>query len=123
MRALGLRVVRRNVYSSTRNRRSASTETVWSGIRTVFIPKSPTLVSGVRDDGFREILAVEVADTESEATYQELFRTLKRRGLKGVELVVSDETTRASNRLSLDTSRELPTRDAKSTTQETSSAW
>src|SRR5688572_21021637 len=35
------------------------------------------IVSGVRDDGFREILAVEVADTESEATYQELFRSLK----------------------------------------------
>jgi len=49
------------------------------------------VVSGVRDDGFREILAVEVADTESEATYQELFRSLKRRGLKGVELVVSDD--------------------------------
>jgi len=39
----------------------------------------------------REILAVEVADTESEATYQELFRSLKGRGLKGVELVVSDD--------------------------------
>jgi putative transposase len=49
------------------------------------------VVSGVRNDGFREILAVEVADTESEATYQELFRSLKRRGLKGVELVVSDD--------------------------------
>jgi putative transposase len=31
------------------------------------------MVSGVRDDGFREILAVVVADTESEATYRELF--------------------------------------------------
>ncbi len=49
------------------------------------------VVSAVRDDGLREILAVEVADTESEATYQELFRSLKRRGLKGVELVVSDD--------------------------------
>jgi putative transposase len=49
------------------------------------------VVSGVRDDGFREILGVEVADTESEATYQELFRSLKQRGLSGVELVVSDE--------------------------------
>ncbi|WP_232203505.1 transposase [Rubrobacter xylanophilus] len=28
------------------------------------------VVSGMRDDGFREILAVEIADTESEATYQ-----------------------------------------------------
>jgi transposase-like protein len=49
------------------------------------------IVSGVREDGFREILAVEVADTESEATYHELFRSLKRRGLSGVELVVSDD--------------------------------
>ena len=50
------------------------------------------IVSAVREpDGLREILAVDVADTESEATYQELFRSLKSRGLSGVELVVSDE--------------------------------
>ena len=48
------------------------------------------IVSAVRDDGFREIVGVEVANTESEATYQDLFRSLKSRGLKGVELVVSD---------------------------------
>jgi transposase-like protein len=50
------------------------------------------IVSGVRaPDGLREILGVEVSDTESEASYQELFRSLKRRGLSGVELVVSDD--------------------------------
>jgi transposase-like protein len=50
------------------------------------------IVSAVREpDGLREILAVEVADTESEAAYQELFRSLKARGLSGVELVVCDE--------------------------------
>jgi transposase-like protein len=49
------------------------------------------LVSGVRDDGHREILAVSVADTESEATYQDLFRDLKQRGLSGVQLVTSDD--------------------------------
>lgn len=50
------------------------------------------VVSGVREDDMREILAVEeVADTESEATYQDLLRSLKARGLKGVELVVSDD--------------------------------
>ena len=50
------------------------------------------VASAVREpDGFREILAVEVADTESEATYQELFRSLKARGLSGVELVVSED--------------------------------
>ena len=49
------------------------------------------VVSGVRaPDGLREILGVEVSDTESEATYHELFRSLKARGLRGVELVVSD---------------------------------
>jgi putative transposase len=49
------------------------------------------MASAVREDGFREVVAIEVADTESEATYQELFRSLKGRGLKGVELVVSDD--------------------------------
>jgi putative transposase len=49
------------------------------------------VVSAVRDDGFREIVGLEVADTESEATYQDLFRSLKSRGLSGVQLVVSDD--------------------------------
>jgi putative transposase len=50
------------------------------------------IVSAVRaPEGFREILGVEVADTESEATYHELFRSLKERGLSGVELVISDD--------------------------------
>ncbi len=55
------------------------------------ISQGVLIVSAVRDDGYREILGVEVADTESEATYQQLFRSLKSRGLKGVELVVSDD--------------------------------
>jgi putative transposase len=41
------------------------------------------LVSGVRDDGMREILAVEVANTESEATYHDLFRSLEARVFRG----------------------------------------
>lgn len=49
------------------------------------------IVAGVRDDGVREILAVEVADTESDASYQARFRSLKERGLHGVELVTSDD--------------------------------
>ncbi len=48
------------------------------------------IVAGVRADGHREILAVEVADTESEATYHQLFRDLNARGLSGVRLVTSD---------------------------------
>jgi transposase-like protein len=50
------------------------------------------VVTGLRgDDGRREIRGVAVADTESEATYQELFRALKARGLSGVRLVISDD--------------------------------
>ena len=48
------------------------------------------IVAGVRADGHREILAVEVADTESAATYHHLFGDLKARGLSGVRLVTSD---------------------------------
>ncbi len=49
------------------------------------------IVSAVGGGGKREILAVEVADTESESTYNELFSDLKARGLSGVLLVVSDD--------------------------------
>ncbi|MGH2613969.1 MAG: IS256 family transposase, partial [Thermomicrobiales bacterium] len=49
------------------------------------------IVAGVRDDGRRELLAVEVADTESAATYEALFRRLTARGLHGVRLVTSDD--------------------------------
>jgi len=49
------------------------------------------VVAAVRDDGRREILAVEEADTESAATYHDLFTRLKDRGLRGVELVTSDD--------------------------------
>jgi putative transposase len=49
------------------------------------------IVAGVRDDGRRELLAVKEADTESEATYHDLFTELKDRGLRGVELVTSDD--------------------------------
>jgi putative transposase len=53
------------------------------------------IVSAVRDDGYREILGVEVADTESEATYHDLFRSLKAQGLKKVSSLSSRMTTRA----------------------------
>jgi putative transposase len=49
------------------------------------------VASAIRSDGRREIVAVDVADTESEATYQALFRDLKARGLSGVRLVTSDD--------------------------------
>jgi putative transposase len=51
------------------------------------------IVAGVRADGHREILGVDIADTESEATYHHLFRDLRARGLSGVRLVTSDAHT------------------------------
>ncbi len=46
---------------------------------------------GVDEEGFREVLAVEVAGSEKGAAYASLVRGLIDRGLKGVELVVSDD--------------------------------
>jgi putative transposase len=46
---------------------------------------------GVDEEGFREVLAVEVAGTEMGAAYASLLRGLIDRGLRGVRLVVSDD--------------------------------
>jgi transposase-like protein len=52
--------------------------------------KGVLIVTGVREDGRREVLDATVADTESAATYNELFGSLRERGLRGVRLVTSD---------------------------------
>jgi putative transposase len=46
---------------------------------------------GVDEEGFREVLAVEVAGTQKGAAYTSLLRGLIDRGLSGVRLVVSDD--------------------------------
>src|SRR3712207_2707858 len=46
---------------------------------------------GVDEEGFREILAVEVAGTEKGVAYASMLRGLVDRGLRGVRLVVSDD--------------------------------
>src|SRR5690606_16975577 len=48
------------------------------------------VVTGIRDDGYREILGARMADVEDEAFWSGLFQDLKDRGLSGVQLVVSD---------------------------------
>jgi transposase-like protein len=48
-------------------------------------------VVGVEEEGFREVLAVEVAATEKGVAYASLLRGLIDRGLSGVRLVVSDD--------------------------------
>ena len=46
---------------------------------------------GVDEEGFREVLAVEVAGSEKGAAYASLLRGLLDRGLYGVRLVISDD--------------------------------
>jgi len=48
------------------------------------------VVIGISEAGYREILGVWQADTESAATWSDVFADLKRRGLDGVRYVVSD---------------------------------
>lgn len=54
------------------------------------ISRAALIVSGIRADGHREILGIKIGDTENFATWDETFRWLKSRGLKGVMFVVSD---------------------------------
>ena len=48
------------------------------------------IACGIRDDGRREILDVAIADTESAAAYNDLFSSLRERGVSGVMCVTSD---------------------------------
>lgn len=53
--------------------------------------KAVLIASGVRADGFRDILGLAIGDVESFATWNELFGSLRKRGLHGVDFVVSDD--------------------------------
>jgi len=55
------------------------------------VSRAALTISGIRDDGCREILGVQIGDTESYATWEETFRWLKARGLSGVMYVISDQ--------------------------------
>jgi putative transposase len=46
---------------------------------------------GTDEEGFREVLAAEVAGGEKSAAYVALLRGLLDRGLKGVRLLVSED--------------------------------
>jgi putative transposase len=48
------------------------------------------IVTGIREDGYREILGAQIAESEDSGFWSELFRDLKDRGLEGVEMVISD---------------------------------
>lgn len=48
------------------------------------------VVLGLRQDGLREILGASIAESEGGGLWATLFRSLKDRGLDGVEIVISD---------------------------------
>jgi putative transposase len=55
-----------------------------------YVTKALLIITGVCDNGYREILGASVADDEGEGFWSGLFDELKDRGMKGVKLVVSD---------------------------------
>ena len=54
------------------------------------LPKAALIASGIRADGWREVLGVQIGDSESLTTWNDFFRWLKGRGLHGVQWVISD---------------------------------
>jgi len=54
------------------------------------VSKAVVIATGLRADGHREVLGVDIGDSENETFWTEFLRSLKDRGLGGVKLVVSD---------------------------------
>jgi transposase-like protein len=49
------------------------------------------VVVGISAEGYREVLGVWMADSETEASWGQVFAALKQRGLRGVHYIVSDD--------------------------------
>ena len=54
------------------------------------VSRAVVVAFGVNADGIREVLGVDVGDSEDEVFWNAFLRGLKRRGLSGVQLVISD---------------------------------
>jgi len=54
------------------------------------VKRAVLIAYGITASGYREILGVKIGDSESYATWDEMFRWLKQRGLSGVYFLVSD---------------------------------
>jgi transposase-like protein len=52
--------------------------------------KALVVAYGVHESGVREVIGLDIGEVESEAFWVELLRSLRRRGLNGVRLCVSD---------------------------------
>ena len=54
------------------------------------VSKAVVIATGLRADGHREVLGLDVGDSENETFWREFLTSLNDRGLAGVRLVVSD---------------------------------
>jgi transposase-like protein len=70
---------------------------VWLDATYVKVRKNSRIVStaviiavGVNTDGRREVLGMDIGPSEAETFWTEFLRKLRRRGLRGVQLVISD---------------------------------
>ena len=66
----------------------AKVEKVRDGGRVV--PKALVLADAVHESGYREVIGLDVGECETEAFWRSFLRSLVKRGLRGVQLVVSD---------------------------------
>jgi len=55
------------------------------------VKRAALIASGIRADGHREILGVQIGDSENYTTWEDMFKWLKGRGLSGVYFVISDD--------------------------------
>lgn len=62
-----------------------------------YVSKAVFIAVGVRKDGYKEVLGLRLADSEGEEFWLEFFESLKERGLRGVELAISDGHTGIKN--------------------------
>lgn len=54
------------------------------------VPRAVVVATGITANGTREILGVDIGDSEEETFWTRFLRDLKERGLRGVRLVISD---------------------------------
>jgi transposase-like protein len=66
----------------------AKVERVRDGGR--LVRKALVLAYGMHESGYREVIALDVGEAETEAFWRSFLRSLVERGLSGVQLVVSD---------------------------------
>jgi len=61
---------------------------VFNGSR--FVSRSVMIAIGVNEEGYREILDIDINHEESNASYEAFFDLLKERGVEKVDLIISD---------------------------------